>query len=73
VYWPNSSLSLSMWNARAMARIVATYGLRVHPVVMIRKHCMNGRPRVFGIKGCDALAAAATGYSILCEDQLAIL
>jgi hypothetical protein len=62
-----------MWKSRGMARIVATSGLRVHPVVMIRKHCMNGRPRGFGIQRRDAPAAATIGYSILCADPLAIL
>jgi hypothetical protein len=61
-----------MWNSRAMVRIVATYGLRVHPVPTILEHCMNGRPRGFGIQRRDAPAAAA-GYSILRADQLAIL
>jgi hypothetical protein len=61
-----------MWNSRGMVRIVATYGLRVHPVLMIREHCMNGRARVFGNQRRDALAAAAIGYSILCADQFAI-
>jgi hypothetical protein len=62
-----------MWNLRGMARIVATCGPRVHPVLMIREHCIDDRPRVFGIQRRDAQAAAAIGHSALSADQFTIL
>jgi len=53
-----------------MAGIVATRGPRVHPGVTMCEHCINGRPRVLVIQRRDAQAAAASGYSVSCADQL---